>query len=113
LNRIDEVITFRSLTEEDLDEIIEIQLRRLNERLAEQHLRLELTDEAKRQVAREGYDPDYGARPLKRVLQKRVENFLAPKILGGEVFPEDLLRLDFADGEYRLERVEGGYKQAA
>jgi hypothetical protein len=62
---------------------------------------------------RKGYDPDVGAPPLKRVLQKRVESLLAPKILGGEVFPEDLLRLDFADGEYRLERVESGYRQDA
>jgi ATP-dependent Clp protease ATP-binding subunit ClpB len=113
LNRIDEVITFRSLTEEDLDRIIEIQLRRLNARLAEQHLRLALTEAAKRHIAREGYDPDFGARPLKRVLQRQVEDLLAPKILGGEVLPEDLLRLDWRDGGYALERVEGGYRSSA
>ena len=110
LNRVDEVITFRALTEGDLDHIIEIQLRRLNKRLTEQHLKLELTEAAKSQIAKEGYDPDYGARPLKRVLQKRVEDLLAPKILAGEVMPEDLLKLDWKDGELRLDRVPGGYR---
>jgi ATP-dependent Clp protease ATP-binding subunit ClpB len=85
LNRVDEVIVFHALTEDELAQIIEIQLRRVRERLAQRRIQLDLTDEAKRHLVRTGYDPVYGARPLKRAIQKELETPLARKILAGEV----------------------------
>jgi ATP-dependent Clp protease ATP-binding subunit ClpB len=85
LNRVDEVIVFHALSEEELGEIIEIQLRRVRERLAQRRIELELTDAAKRHLVKTGYDPVYGARPLKRAIQKELETPLGRKILAGEV----------------------------
>ena len=85
LNRVDEIVVFRGLTRADLRRIIDIQLERLRKRLAERHIELVLSDAAKDHLAAAGYDPVYGARPLKRVLQREVETPLARKILGGEL----------------------------
>jgi len=85
LNRVDEIIVFHALTEEQLGEIIQIQLGRLRGRLAERRIELELTPEAKTHLVKAGYDPVYGARPLKRAIQKEVETPLGRKILAGEV----------------------------
>ena len=87
LNRVDDVILFHQLGREHLDRIVEIQLVRLQRLLAERHLQLELTPEAKRLLAEKGYDPQYGARPLKRVIQRMVQDPLAMKLLEGQ-FPE-------------------------
>src|SRR5262249_30770361 len=85
LNRVDEIIVFHALDEKHLKDIVLIQLRRLQERLAERKITLELTDAAKTHLVRAGYDPAYGARPLKRALQKEVENSLGRAILEGKV----------------------------
>jgi len=85
LNRIDEIVVFHSLTEEHLKQIVDIQLARFNERLAERSLSLELTDAAKAFLAKAGYDPNYGARPLKRTIQRLLETPLSRKLLAGEV----------------------------
>lgn len=85
LNRVDEIIVFHALSEAHLKEIVVIQLKRLHERLAERHITLELTDSAKTHLVRVGYDPVYGARPLKRAIQKEVENVLGRMILEGKV----------------------------
>ena len=85
LNRIDEVILFRALTKEHLRQIVDIQLAILQKRLAERNIEIEVTPEAKTKLAEEGYDPVLGARPLKRVIQKRIQNVLAMKILRGEI----------------------------
>ncbi|MHB8591788.1 MAG: ATP-dependent chaperone ClpB [Vulcanimicrobiaceae bacterium] len=85
LNRVDEIIVFHALTEEQLAEIIEIQLERLRKRLAERRITLELTPEAKRHLVLAGYDPVYGARPLKRAIQKGLETPLGRKIISGEI----------------------------
>ena len=85
LNRVDEILVFRSLTEEQLAQIVDIQVAWLRKRLEDRRIRLEFTDEAKRLLAERGYDPVYGARPLKRVIQKAVETPLAKKIMAGEV----------------------------
>jgi len=84
LNRVDEIIVFHPLTKEQLTRIVEVQLEHLRKRLATRNLKLVLSDEAKKLLADEGYDPVYGARPLKRVIQQRIENALAAKILRGE-----------------------------
>ncbi|MGD0132052.1 MAG: ATP-dependent chaperone ClpB [Bryobacteraceae bacterium] len=85
LNRVDEVIVFHALTEEHLKQIVNIQLNGLRKRLAERHIELELTDRASEHLVRSGYDPSYGARPLKRAIQREIETPLARRILGGEV----------------------------
>jgi len=85
LNRVDEVIVFHALSEDDLKKVVAIQLRRLQARLAERHMSLELTPAAVTHLVRAGYDPAFGARPLKRVIQKEVETALAKKLLAGEI----------------------------
>ncbi len=85
LNRVDEIIVFHALSEEHLKDIVEIQLNRLRQRLAERHITLELTDRAKTHLVQTGHDPAYGARPLKRAIQKEVENVLGRQLLEGKV----------------------------
>jgi ATP-dependent Clp protease ATP-binding subunit ClpB len=94
LNRLDEIIVFHALSEEHLKEIVEIQLAGLRARLAERHMTIELTDAARTRLVREGYDPVYGARPLKRAIQREVETPLAKRILSGEVRDGSHIRLD-------------------
>src|SRR5262249_52919704 len=85
LNRVDEVIVFHALSEEQLKQIVDIQLRRLQGRLAEKKITLELTDEARAHLVRVGHDPAYGARPLKRAIQKEVESAVARLLLQGKI----------------------------
>jgi ATP-dependent Clp protease ATP-binding subunit ClpB len=105
LNRIDEIVVFEPLTREQLGEIVELQLQRLRERLAERGLGLELTDAAKEVLAEAGWDPTYGARPLKRALQRLVENPLALQLLEGEFAEGDTVRVDAKDGELVFEKA--------
>jgi ATP-dependent Clp protease ATP-binding subunit ClpB len=95
LNRVDEIIVFHGLTEEHLKKIVDIQLRRLRERLADRHISLELTDAAKTHLVRVGYDPAYGARPLKRAIQREIENVLGRLILEGKVRDGQTVLADF------------------
>ncbi len=85
LNRLDEIIVFHALSEEHLKQIVEIQLGTLRARLEERHIRLKLSDAARTRLVRSGYDPNYGARPLKRAIQREIETPLAKKIVGGEI----------------------------
>ncbi|HEU5476510.1 MAG TPA: ATP-dependent chaperone ClpB [Gaiellaceae bacterium] len=105
LNRIDEVIEFTPLSKEQIAEIVELQLGRLRERLAERRIELELTDAAKETLAEAGWDPAYGARPLKRAIQRLVENPLALRLLDGDFVDGDTIRVDAEDGEIRFEKV--------
>jgi ATP-dependent Clp protease ATP-binding subunit ClpB len=102
LNRIDEIIVFHALTEPQLKKIVEIQLARLRERLAERKITLELTDAARTHVVRTGYDPAYGARPLKRVIQKEVETELAKLLLAGKIKDGQTVVVDYDTGADRL-----------
>ncbi len=113
LNRIDEVVEFTPLTREQIAEIVELQLGRLRERLAERRIELELTDAAKEAVAEAGWDPAYGARPLKRALQRLVENPLALRLLEGELADGDTVRVDARDGEIVFERAAAAAPAAA
>ncbi len=99
LNRLDEVILFKPLTKAHIGRIVDLLVVDLNRRLADQELRLELTEEAKAHVVENGYDPVYGARPLKRYLQKTVETLAAKSILAGNVRAGDTLLLDLEDGK--------------
>ena len=95
LNRVDEVIVFHALSEEHLKEIVDIQLTHLRARLAERHIQIELTDAARTHLVRTGYNPTYGARPLKRAIQKEVETQLARLILKGEVRDGQTVLVDY------------------
>ncbi len=97
LNRVDDIIVFHALREDQLGRIIDIQLRRLNARLADRNLRVEMTAAAKSHLVKTGYDPAYGARPLKRTLQKEVESALARRLLTGEVRDGMTVSVDYDD----------------
>jgi ATP-dependent Clp protease ATP-binding subunit ClpB len=106
LNRIDETIIFHSLTAEQLSKIVGIQVERLESRLAEQNIALDLADQASTFLAQKGYDPVYGARPLKRVIQKHIENPLSLKILKGEILPGAKIRVDVSGDDLSFETME-------
>jgi len=105
LNRIDEIVEFQPLSKEQIGEIVELQLRRVEARLAERGLRLELTEAAKETLAEAGWDPTYGARPLKRAIQRLLENPLALRLLEGEFAEGDTVRVDAKDGELVFEKA--------
>ncbi|MFL5922144.1 MAG: ATP-dependent chaperone ClpB [Gaiellaceae bacterium] len=98
LNRIDEIVEFHPLSKEQIADIVGLQLRRVEARLAERGLRLELTDAAREALAEAGWDPTYGARPLKRAIQRLLENPLALRLLEGEFAEGDVVRVDAGDG---------------
>jgi ATP-dependent Clp protease ATP-binding subunit ClpA len=99
LNRVDEIVIFHALSREDLRKIVDIAAQGLTRMLAEREIRLTLTDRARDALADEGFDPHFGARPLKRTLQRRVQNPLAMKLLKGEFKPGQTVEVDFEKGE--------------
>ena len=102
LNRLDEIIMFKPLTKDNIGKIVDLMVKELSDRLADQELSLELTDAAKQMVVDNGYDPVYGARPLKRYLQNYVETLTAKKILSGDVHAGDTIVLDVKDGAFTV-----------
>jgi ATP-dependent Clp protease ATP-binding subunit ClpA len=104
LNRIDDIIIFHSLDEKQLGAIVEIQLQRLRQRLALQQLTLDLDAAATRHLAKEGYDPQFGARPLKRAIQQFLLDPLAMKLLDGEVKTGDRVKVTFENGQLKFHR---------
>jgi ATP-dependent Clp protease ATP-binding subunit ClpB len=94
LNRIDEIVIFNPLGQKQIEQIIELQLAHLTNLLAERKITIELTDKARELLFREGYDPQFGARPLKRAIQRLIQDPLAMKLLDGEVLPGDTLEVD-------------------
>jgi ATP-dependent Clp protease ATP-binding subunit ClpB len=107
INRIDEIVLFNPLGHEQLDKIVDLELAKVLRLLAERKVRIELTPAARERIVRDGYDPAYGARPLRRTVQRLVQDPLAMRILDGSVLPGDLVRVD-ADPEsdaMRFERV--------
>jgi len=101
LNRVDETVLFKPLTTNEISEIVELLVNDLRKRLDDRRLSLNLTDEAKQYIAREGYDPVYGARPLKRFLQRQVETKIGRAIIGGEIFAR--LSIDYQGEELKLQ----------
>jgi ATP-dependent Clp protease ATP-binding subunit ClpB len=108
LNRVDEIIVFHALSREQLRSIIDIQLHGLMKRLEERKIRIELTDKAKDLLIAEAYDPIYGARPLKRTLQRQILDPLALRVLQGEYREGDAVRVDASAGELQFSRAEAG-----
>ncbi|CAJ0801995.1 Chaperone protein ClpB [Ralstonia condita] len=105
LNRIDEVVVFHALDQRNIESIARIQLKRLAARLAQMDLTLEMTDEAVAKLASAGYDPVFGARPLKRAIQQQIENPVARMILEGKFAPKDVVPVDYRDGQFSFDRV--------
>jgi ATP-dependent Clp protease ATP-binding subunit ClpC len=99
LNRIDEIITFKPLTVEDVEKIVNLQMKEIQERLSESNVTVKLTDTARKWLAREGYDPAFGARPLRRALQRHVESPLSVQMLKGDVKSGDTVTVDYVEGE--------------
>ena len=103
LNRVDDIVLFKPLTLAEIKKIVDLQLNLLRLRLADRHIELELTEAAKEHIAREAYDPVYGARPLKRFLQRHVETPLSRKILAGDVRDNSRVTVEFKKGELVFE----------
>ena len=113
LNRLDETIIFDRLSREDMGGIVEIQLRRLDKRLAARGVSLELDEGARRWLADEGYDPVFGARPLKRVIQRSLQDRLAEMLLAGDLREGDVVRVGAgADGLIVGDRVSSSSREA-
>jgi len=105
LNRIDEVIVFHMLSKEDLRKIVDIQLNYLGERMNARKIEMEFTENARQQIMDEGYDPVFGARPLKRTIQQRLENPLATELLAGKFADGDTIKIDGDAHKYTFEKV--------
>jgi ATP-dependent Clp protease ATP-binding subunit ClpB len=104
LNRIDETIIFHALTREQLAEIVDIQVRRLEDLLSSRHIKLQVSASARMALAEDGYDPSYGARPLKRTIQRQLQDPLAMHLLQGQFQEGDAVRIDYTNGEYTFDR---------
>jgi ATP-dependent Clp protease ATP-binding subunit ClpB len=113
LNRVDEIVEFKPLSRDQIAAIVDLQLARLRDRLAERGITLELTDAAKEALAEAGWDPAYGARPLKRAIQRFVENPLALRLLDGEFADGDTIRVDAEDGGLTFEKTGAAVPAAA
>src|SRR5688572_6137329 len=100
LNRIDEIVIFRPLTREQLGEIVEIQLQRVSDRLRDRNITIQITPAARSLISTLGYDPVYGARPLKRVIQRQVLDPLSVRIISGEIAEGETVVIDERDGQF-------------
>ena len=102
LNRLDEIVFYKPLTKENITKIIDLQIDKLNERLSQQQITCRLTDAAKELIVENAYDPQYGARPLRRYVQHTVETMLSKRILEGNILPGQTVTVDYQNGELTL-----------
>ena len=112
VNRLDEIVEFHQLSREEIGQIVELQVEKLIARVRERGVEVELTEDARELLGNLGYDPTYGARPLKRVIQKRLVDRLALKLLEGEFVPGDVVMVDAADGELTLSKAARGARRS-
>ncbi|MEK7695493.1 MAG: type VI secretion system ATPase TssH, partial [Pseudomonadota bacterium] len=105
LNRIDEVVVFHALDQKNIESIAKIQLKRLQVRLARMDMTLDVSERALEKIASAGYDPVFGARPLKRAIQQQIENPVAKAILEGRFAAKDVVPVDYVDGEFTFGRM--------
>jgi ATP-dependent Clp protease ATP-binding subunit ClpB len=113
LNRIDDVIVFHPLGEPEMEDIARLQVGKLKHKLSERGLVLEASAESIAELARRGYDPVYGARPLKRLIQREIEGGVARAILSGDARPGDIVRVSVVDHQFKVDVVHGGERAAA
>jgi ATP-dependent Clp protease ATP-binding subunit ClpB len=102
LNRLDEIILFHRLNREQIKEIVQIQLKKLSDRLKDKRINIHFTENAINAIANEGFDPQFGARPLKRVIQKEIENGLAVEIISGNLTPNQTINIDYENGGFKM-----------
>jgi len=102
LNRLDEIILFHRLNREQIKEIVQIQLKKLSDRLKDKRINIHFTEKAINAIADEGFDPQFGARPLKRVIQKEIENGLAVEIISGNLTPNQTINIDYENGGFKM-----------
>ena len=102
LNRLDEIVFYKPLTKDNICKIIDLQIAALNRRLADKQLKCELTDEARQLIIDAAYDPQYGARPLRRYVQHTVETLIAKRIVAGSVLPGTTMKVEVKDGELAI-----------
>ena len=118
LNRVDEIVMFKPLTLDEVEKIVLLLIKDLAKRLEERHMKIEISDEARRFIAESGYDPVYGARPLRRFIQREIETPIAKLIISGQALDGATIRVDLVDGklhitaENSLEEGEERYAQA-
>jgi ATP-dependent Clp protease ATP-binding subunit ClpB len=105
INRVDEIVVFHALGTEHIASIAKIQLQELQRRLADRDMALEVSDAAVEEIAKVGFDPMYGARPLKRAIQQKIENPVAKLVLEGKYGPGDVIPVDLVNGKFGFERV--------
>jgi ATP-dependent Clp protease ATP-binding subunit ClpB len=105
INRLDDIVSFHALSREQIGEIVDLQVRRVIDRVAERGVEVTLTDDARQLLGNLGYDPAYGARPLRRVIQKRLTDRLALALLQGEIRSGDAVTVDAVDGDLVLEKA--------
>jgi ATP-dependent Clp protease ATP-binding subunit ClpB len=105
LNRIDEIVLFKALTLPEIERIVELMLDDLRARLADRRITLEVTEPARPYIAQQGYDPVYGARPLRRFISREVETRIGRALIGGDVHDGAVIRIDLADGELAVTYV--------
>jgi len=108
LNRVDEIMIFHPLERGEIRKIVDLQVARLAKQLEDKDIHLEVTPAARDAIAERGYDPTYGARPLKRVIQQQIQNPLAMELLKQQLAEGSRVRVDFGGGEFGFERVDGG-----
>ena len=106
LNRLDEIVFYKPLEKTQISKILDLLIADLEKRIEDKHLTLELTKNAKNYIIENGYNPMYGARPLKRFMQSTLETFLAKKILEGEVHPNDNIVIDYKDNNFKIEKTK-------
>ena len=111
LNRLDEIVFYKPLTRDEIGHIVDLQMVDLQRRLADKQLGVKLTPEAKTFIVDSGYDPVYGARPLKRFLQSKVETLIAKKIIQGNIKPRETLLVDY-DGKQLVVKDQGGHRSS-
>src|SRR5205085_3471216 len=107
LNRVDEIVIFEPLTERELERIVELLIREVRNRLSDRQVDFVVTEAAKAELVKEGFDRQFGARPLRRTVQRRIENPLARRILAGEFAEGDTAEVDFVDGEFSFRKADG------
>jgi ATP-dependent Clp protease ATP-binding subunit ClpC len=105
LNRVDDIIIFQALTKEDVLKIVDLEVKKVAERISERGVAIQLTPTAREWLANEGYDPQFGARPLKRAIQRHLENPLSKEIIAGRVQPGDTVIVDLGDGELAFRKA--------
>jgi len=113
LNRVDDIIVFHALNEGHISQIVEIMLAELNRRIAEFSLKLDVSEAAKAQLVKEGYDPSFGARPLRRVIQKRLEDAISEEMLQGKIRPGEMVYVDFVEGQFTFKARGPGKNPAS